>query len=531
MTTTLPIIPMPRSVVLGDGTFPLNAHTQVVCDEAVWPEGQYLAEYLSRAVGSAISLHTDAPRTENVIALRFAPYSPTLGKEGYRLTVAPGSVTIQAVDRAGVFYGIQTLRQLGTDLGACHIPCVEIEDSPRFGWRGAMLDVVRHFLPMEFVLKFIDLLALHKMNVLHLHLTDDQGWRLEIKKYPKLTSVGAIREKTLIGRALSNPADPNFDPKSQRFDDQPYGGYYTQEQAREIVAYAAARHITVVPEIEMPGHAQSAIAAYPELGCMDESVEVSPIWGIHDVLYKPTERTFAFLRDVFAEVMELFPSRYLHIGGDEAVKTQWRNSPECQALKRELGLADEEAMQSYFIGRMDEYIASQGRILVGWDEILEGGLSPGAVVMSWRGEEGGVEAAGLGHDVVMAPHRFTYFDYYQSEDRSAEPLAFPEFLPLSKVYAYEPIPSELAPDRAYHVLGAQCQLWSEYMPNARQVEYQAFPRLSALAEVTWSSREAKDYDGFLERLRTHMTRLQALGVNARPFENNEIFPGVETLGY
>ncbi len=432
---------------------------------------------------------------------------------------------IHAAARPGLFYGIQTLLQLlpasfcslaGAELGECSIPCVEIEDHPRFGWRGAMLDVARHFLTPQFILKFIDLLALHKMNVLHLHLTDDQGWRIEIKKYPRLTSVGAVREKTLVGRALANPADEGFDPASQRFDDRVHSGFYTQEQAREIVAYAAARHITVVPEIEMPGHAQAAVAAYPSLGCSDEPLEVSPRWGIHDALYLPTERTFEFLRDVLTEVMAVFPSPFIHVGGDEAVKTQWRNAPACQAIRRELGLPDEDAMQSYFIGRMGDFLTRQGRVLVGWDEILEGGLSPGAVVMSWRGEEGGVEAARQGHDVIMAPHRLTYFDYYQSEDRDAEPLAFREVLTLPMVYGYEPIPADLSPESVPHVLGAQCQLWSEYMPTAEQVEYMAFPRLCALSEVTWTSRGNKDYDGFLDRLHLHLARLDALRVNYRP---------------
>ncbi len=518
---------MPQKTTLRDGTFALNAHTQILCDEAALPEGRYLAEALRRAVGSTVPLNAALAHPAPAIALRLDRDCLALGDEGYRLTVSPDGIALHAAARPGLFYGIQTLWQLlppafyspgGMEVGECAVPCVEVEDRPRFRWRGAMLDVARHFLPPEFVLKFIDLLALHKMNVLHLHLTDDQGWRIEIKKYPRLTSIGGVRAKTLVGRALVNPADADFDPSSERFDGLAHGGFYTQEQAREIVAYAAARHVTVVPEIEMPGHAQAAIAAYPSLGCGDGPLEVSPRWGIHDALYKPSEATFGFLQDVLTEVMEVFPAPYVHVGGDEAIKTLWRTSEECQALRRDRGLPDEEALQSYFIGRMDDFLTQRGRTLVGWDEILEGGLSPGAVVMSWRGEEGGVEAARQGHDVVMAPHRFTYFDYYQSEDRDAEPLAFRELLTLDTVYGYEPIPADLAPDRARHVLGAQCQLWSEYMPSAAQVEYQAFPRLSALAEVTWSSREHKDYDGFLDRLGRHLKRLDALGVHYRPLE-------------
>ena len=427
--------------------------------------------------------------------------------EGYRLTIEPSGIEIRAAERAGLFYGVQTLLQLmpasvyspqGLENGAFDVACAEIEDAPRFSWRGAMLDVSRHFLPCEFVLKFIDLLALHKLNVLHLHLTDDQGWRIEIKKYPRLTSVGAVRSETVQGIAVSDPADAGFDPTSETLDGTPYGGFYTQEQARAIVAYAAARHITVVPEIEMPGHAQSAIAAYPFLGAGDEPLNVSPRWGIHDALYKPGERTFEFLQDVLAEVMEIFPSRFIHVGGDEAVKTQWQNSAEVQALIQELALQDEAGMQSYFIKQIDEWLTERGRVLIGWDEILEGGLAPGAVVMSWRGEQGGIDAARSGHDAVMAPYQFTYLDYYQSDDRGREPLAFPSTLPLETVYSYEPIPADLPDSLAGHILGAQCQLWSEYMPSPEQVEYQAFPRLSALAELAWSSREGKDYSEFLK---------------------------------
>ena len=384
-----------------------------------------------------------------------------------------------------------------------------------------MLDVSRHFLPKSFVLKFIDLLARHKMNILQLHLTDDQGWRIEIKKYPKLTEIGAWRTETLVGRALMNPSDAGFDPHSQRFDGVPCGGFYTQDDAREIVAYAAARHVTVVPEIEMPGHAQAAIAAYPFLGCTDAPLAVSPTWGIHDQNYKPSEQTFEFLRDVLAEVMDIFQSPYIHVGGDEAVKTLWRESAECQAIRRGLGLRDENALQSYFIGRMDEFISQSGRTLIGWDEILEGGLSPGAVVMSWRGEAGGMEAAALEHGVVMAPEQFTYLNFYQSSayqsgGGSTEPLAFHALLTLPTVYGYDPIPAAMPPAQERFVLGTQCQLWTEYMPNARQVEYQAFPRLCAFSEVAWTEKKNKNLADFMERLPKHLTRLDALDVHYRP---------------
>lgn len=512
MPNTPSIIPLPQKIAVTGNVFQIQPRTRISTDDAALPEAQLLAGLLRETLGAAPEIGEDAP--EAAIRLRLDPKLDPIGPEGYTLSVTPERVEIRASARAGLFYGIQTLRQMVETGGA--VPCAEIEDAPRFRWRGAMLDVSRHFLPKAFVLKFLDLLALHKMNTLQLHLTDDQGWRIEIRKYPKLTEIGSVRDRTLIGRALKDPADPDFDPSTEEFDGVRYGGFYTQDDAREIVAYAAARHITVVPEIEMPGHAQSAIAAYPELGCTDKPVEVSPRWGIHEALYKPDEPTFAFLRDVLTEIMDIFPSPYVHVGGDEAVKTQWRNSEECRAVKQSLGLSTEEELQAYFIGRMDEFLTEQGRTLVGWDEILEGGLSPGATVMSWRGEEGGTQAAAEGHDVVMAPERFTYFNHYQADARSAEPMAFRELLTLPTVYNYDPVPSAIAPDKAHHVLGTQCQFWTEYMPTTAQVEYQAFPRLSAFAEVAWTQPARKDYADFLTRLPALLARLDALGVHYRP---------------
>ncbi len=512
MPNTLSIIPLPQQMTVPGGVFQINPKMQIGADRDALPEAQFLADMLREATSTALEVREDAP--EAAIRLRLDPGLTALGGEGYTLIVTPEGIRLEAAARAGLFYGIQTLRQMAQAGGT--VPCAEITDMPRFAWRGAMLDVSRHFLPKAFVLKFIDLLALHKMNTLQLHLTDDQGWRIEIKKYPKLTEIGSVRDRTLIGRALKDPADPEFDPSIEEFDGVPYGGFYTQDDAREIVTYAAARHITVVPEIEMPGHAQSAIAAYPALGCTDKPVEVSPRWGIHEALYKPDEPTFAFLRDVLTEVMEIFPSPYVHVGGDEAVKTQWRANDECRDIRQSLGLTTEDELQAYFIGRMDEFLMQQGRILVGWDEILEGGLSPGATVMSWRGEEGGIEAAAAGHDVIMAPQQFTYFNFYQADARNAEPLAFRELLTLPAVYGYDPVPSAIAPNRAPHVLGTQCQLWTEYMPTTAQVEYQAFPRLSAFAEVAWTQPARKDYAEFLLRLPAMLAHLDALGVNYRP---------------
>jgi hexosaminidase len=363
-------------------------------------------------------------------------------------------------------------------------------------------------MPKEFVEKFIDLLALHKMNSFHWHLTDDQGWRIEIKKYPKLTEVGAWRKETLVGLL--------HDKKGPKFDGQPHGGFYTQEDIAEIVAYAKARHVNVVPEIEMPGHAQAAIAAYPELGCTGQKLEVFTTWGVDENIFSPRETSIQFLQDVLREVLGLFPSTYIHVGGDEARKTQWKASPEVQSRIKELGLKDEDEMQSYFVRRMDEFLTAQGRRLIGWDEILEGGLAPKATVMSWRGEKGGIAAARAGHDVVMAPTNYTYFDYYQSKNKAKEPLAIGGFLPLRAVYNYEPIPRELDADSAKHVLGTQGQIWTEYIAEPRQVEYMAYPRAAALAEAAWTPKSKKAYTPFLQRLAVHSKRLKALEVNYRP---------------
>jgi hexosaminidase len=372
-----------------------------------------------------------------------------------------------------------------------------------------MLDVARHFMPKEFVLKFIDLVAFHKMNSLHLHLTDDQGWRIEIKKYPRLTEVGAWRDETLVGHSSQKP---------HRFDGKRHGGFYSQDDIREIVDYAAQRYVTILPEIEMPGHAQSAIAAYPELGTTGRPLPVLTYWGVNPNIFNANEETIVFLQNVLTEVLDLFPSPFIHVGGDEAVKEQWERSPEAQARIAELGLEDEHELQSYFIKRMDSFLAERGRRLIGWDEILEGGLAPGATVMSWRGVKGGIEAAKAGHDVVMAPTTHTYLDYYQSRDKEKEPLAIGGFLPLEKVYSFHPIPRQLTKEEAKHVLGAQAQLWAEYIPNPEHMEYMAFPRMVALSECVWTPKEKKDFDDFKNRLKTHLQRLDVLDVNYRPLD-------------
>ena len=510
ISSTVSVIPMPNEIAVGTGEFKLNSDTVIAADSSQKSSAVLLRQMLAPATG--YSLRIVAGATGNAIELKCDRNSRDLGKEGYRLNVTAGKIVITACDKAGLFYGMQTLRQLlPVEIYETEkvrsvrwaVPCVVIEDSPRFGWRGAMLDPARYFIPKEYVLKFIDLLALHKMNSLHLHLTDDQGWRIEIKKYPLLTEVGAWREHSIVGHYNNRP---------RKYDDKRHGGFYTQDDIREIVAYAAERNINVVPEIEMPGHGQAAIAAYPYLGCLDRKLDVSVEWGVHSNIYNPEDRTIAFLQDVLVEVMELFPGKFIHVGGDEATKTQWEKSPKIQQRIKDLGLKDEHEMQSWFIKQMDEFLTSHGRRLIGWDEILEGGLAPNATVMSWRGEKGGITAAKAEHDVVMAPTTYTYFDYYQSRDKG-EPLAIGGFLPLGKVYGYDPISKQLSAEQAKYILGVQGQLWNEYLPTTEKLEYMAFPRLTALAEVGWTDPENKEYDEFLERLKVHMERFDVLDVN------------------
>jgi len=386
------------------------------------------------------------------------------------------------------------------------MPCLEIEDYPRFSWRGMHLDVGRHFMPKEFIKKYIDLIALHKMNTFHWHLTEDQGWRIEIKKYPRLTQIGAWRKETIAG---------HFSKKPMKFDGIAHGGFYSQDDIREIVEYAHRRYVTVVPEIEMPGHSQAAIVAYPELGNLSEKLPMRTYWGVDENILNADESTILFMQDILTEVLGLFDSEFIHIGGDEAPKKQWEQSTKAQARIKELGLKDEHELQSYFIKRMDTFLTSKGRRLIGWDEILEGGLAPGATVMSWRGEKGGITASKAGHDVVMATTDYTYFDYYQG-DPKMEPLAIGGYLPLQKVYSYNPIPAGMSKEQAKHILGAQGQVWTEYISTPKKAEYMAFPRACALSEVLWTPMEKKDYNNFIDRLDIHLKRLDILDVNFRP---------------
>lgn len=512
------VVPKPVKLEIGERTFNINGDTRILADTADAGAARtagYLASVLRPATGFPLSVQALADgETGNAIVLCLLQNADNLGKEGYRLDVTPSSITIAAPSDTGLFYGVQTLRQLmpaeilsATPAQGAEwtVPCVHIEDYPRFAWRGILVDVSRHFMPKEALKEFIDAMALQKMNSLQLHLTDDQGWRIEIRKYPKLTEVGAWREKTVVGHAGRKP---------WKFDGQRHGGFYTQDDIRELVAYAAQRHVRIVPEIEMPGHAQAAIASYPELGNTKEQLPVWPGFGINKNIFSPEENTILFLQHVLAEVVDLFPSLYIHVGGDEAVKDQWKKSRVAQERIETLGLEDEDELQSYFIRRMDAFLTERGRRLVGWDEILEGGLAEGATVMSWRGEEGGIKAANAGHDVVMAPNAYTYFDYYQG-DKKTEPLAIGGNLPLEKVYSFNPIPGGLEPDKEKHILGAQAQLWTEYIATPEHLEYMAFPRACALAEVVWSPQESRDYGDFRARLAPHLERLDALGVHYR----------------
>ena len=513
------VIPQPVRVARRPGEFRLTARTVIWSDAASVPVARQLGRYLEPATGFTFVVRTGGKPPANAITLRLTSALDSLGGEGYTVDVSRSGVALRASQPAGLFYAVQTLRQLlpaeifraapVADV-AWTIPAVAIADAPRFAWRGAHLDVGRHFMPKEFVRKYIDLLALHKLNTFHWHLTEDQGWRLQIRKYPRLTDVGAWRATTLIGRQSAQR-----DSTQWKFDGQPHGGFYTQDDAREIVAYAKARFITVVPEIEMPGHALAAIAAYPALGVTGDSAAVGTRWGVYSDILNADSTTVAFMQDVLTEVLEIFPGPYIHIGGDEADKAKWKVSPRIAARIQELGLKDENELQSWFIRQMDGFLTAHGRRMVGWDEILEGGLAPNATVMSWRGTNGGIAAARAGHDVIMAPNSYTYLDHYQSQNTATEPIAIGGFLPLDKVYSFDPMPAELEPEFAKHVIGAQAQVWTEYIEGPKKVEYMAFPRLTALAEAVWTPLARKDYADYRARLDVHLARLDALDVNYR----------------
>jgi len=446
------------------------------------------------------------------------PLDPDIdAPEGYTLSVSYDAIVISGKTAAGVFYGIQSLRQLlpsvieatNTTIDELTIPAVAIQDNPQYAYRGMHLDVGRHFFPIADIKKYIDAIALHKMNTFHWHLTEDQGWRIEIKKYPRLTEIGGFRKATAIGLAGTRNAPYTY-------NDIPYGGFYTQEEIKEVVAYAAARHITIIPEIELPGHSLAALAAYPQFGNTKGPYEVAKRWGIFKEIYAPTEETFTFLEDVLKEVMMLFPSTYIHIGGDEVLKDEWKKSAYAQEVIKREGLKNEHELQSYFIRRIEKFLNENGRTIIGWDEILEGGLAPNATVMSWRGVEGGIAAAKQHHPVIMTPGTHCYFDYYQvgEKDQDKEPLTGSKrHTSVEKVYSYEPTPESLTEKESSYILGAQGNVWTEYMPTWDLVEYNVLPRMTALSEVVWSSKKNRDWEDFHKRLQHIAKRYEALDYN------------------
>lgn len=510
------LIPKPAELVMARGSFiidnktelkvsPLNHQTKSVAE--------FLAGIIRNSASVPLPVSEGSKDSGNSIVL-VIDTAVSENSGGYILSVTGRSIFLKSPSAEGLFRGIQTIRQLLppqvesegglTGEAAAAVPACYITDAPRFSYRGLHLDVCRHFFTVDEVKRYLDIMALHKFNVFHWHLTDDQGWRIEIKKYPGLTVTGSQRKETLIGHGGRPPFT---------FDGTPHGGYYTQEQAREIVKYAADRYITVIPEIEMPGHAVAAIASYPWLSCTGNKLDVQTRWGVFDDVFCAGKDTvFAFLEDVLDEVIEIFTSEYIHVGGDECPKVRWENCSACQKRIKDEGLKDEHELQSWFITRMEKYLNAHGRQIIGWDEILEGGLAPEATVMSWRGVNGGIEAARLGHDAIMTPTGFAYLDYYQSEP-AGEPLSIGGYVPLEKVYSFEPVPAELTPDEQKHILGFQGNVWTEYIATISHLEYMAFPRAFAIAETGWTPALKKDFEEFLSRLEVQKQRYDLMKIN------------------
>ena len=505
--------PQPAKMELKEGSFEFDENTVFVANNEVQEKvSALLTDKFSAAAGFTPKISNTKPDS-NFVELK---ENPELGEEEYKLSVANNAVLVEASGLSGYLYALETIRQLlpvaiekeqAQTAEIWSIPNVEINDEPRYAWRGLMLDVSRHFFEKEYILETLDRMAMLKLNTFHWHLVDDQGWRIEIKKYPKLTEVGAWRV---------DQEDKHWNARSKNKPGQEatYGGFYTQEDIKEVVEYAESKGITVVPEIELPAHVMSAIAAYPELSCKGAPIAIPSggVWPITDIYCPGKESTFEFLENVFLEVMDLFPSKYIHVGGDEATKTEWKTCPHCQQRMKQEGLADVEELQSYFIRRMEQFLSSHDRILLGWDEILEGGLAPGATVMSWRGINGGWEASKQGHDVVMTPESPLYLNMYQG-DPDTEPLAQGGYNPLKKVYQFDPVVDSMSVDQKKHVLGAQANLWSEYIPNVSHSEYMLFPRLAAVSEMLWTPKEKKDWNRFSGNLEKLLSRFDAMGIN------------------
>lgn len=486
------VIPLPQEVNTSEGQpFKLSSATKVV-----YPEGNDLMTRNAEFLGDYLNLPVITSLSSNEKVIELALGLDNDNKEAYRLEVTENKVIITGASEAGVFYGIQTLRKsIPANNTKALLAPVTINDEPRFGYRGVMLDVARHFQPVSFIKKYIDLLAMHNINRFHWHLTEDQGWRIEIKQYPKLTELGSERKETVIGK------------NTGVYDGKPHGGFYTQKEIKEIVAYAQERYITTIPEIDIPGHMLAALKGYPEYGCTGGPYEVATTWGIFDdVLCAGNEETYTFLENILAEVMEMFPSEYIHIGGDEVPKVRWEECPKCQAKIKELGIKGDDKhkkehyLQSYLTARIEKFLNEHGRRMIGWDEILEGELAPNATVMSWRGMAGGIEAAQMGHDVIMTPNSFAYFDYYQSSFVDDEPFAIGGFLPVETVYSFDPTPESLTDEQKKHILGVQANMWTEYVATPEHVEYMLLPRMAAISEVQWTAAEKKDYNNFLKRL-------------------------------
>ena len=511
----LSIIPAPVSLTPHTGNFTFSTKTRIIVSP-LNSETRLSADLLAQLVNnpsgySPVISEGKKPVTGSVLMILD---NSIKNDEGYTLEVTPKGITVKAKTAVGLFYAVQTIRQLlpveveksalvhGIEVT---VPACTIADEPRFAYRGMHLDVGRHLFPVASIKRYIDMLALHKMNTFHWHLTEDQGWRIEIKKYPKLTEIGAYRKETVAGAQKKT---------NNTFDGKPYGGFYTQAEVREIVAYAGAKFITVLPEIEMPGHAIAALTSYPELSCTGGPFEVRKLWGVdEDVFCAGNEQVFTFLEDVLTEVMDLFPSKYIHIGGDECPKKRWEKCSKCQKRIKDEGLKNEFELQSYFIRRIEKFVSSKGRNIIGWDEILEGGLAPGATVMSWRGEEGGIEAAKSGHNVIMTPGKYTYFCYYQSENHEGQPLALGGYVPLELVYGYNPTPKELTTEEQKYILGLQGCLWSEQIQTPEILEFMAYPRTFAIAETGWTADNQKNFEDFVTRLKILNKRYDAIGIN------------------
>ena len=494
------VIPLPQEVTLTPkGAFVLTGATPIAYpegDEQLKKDAQFLSDYIADV--TALRLTTTSAKVKNAITLRLN--KKVQSKEGYVITVDKKGVVIEGATAAGVFYGVQTLRKsipVDKSLTEVTLPGVVLKDAPRFGYRGVMLDCARHYFPVKFVKQFIDLIAMHNMNVFHWHLTDDQGWRIEVKKYPGLAKIGSVREKTVLGH------------NSDVFDDTPYGGYYTQEEAREIVKYAADRFITVIPEIDMPGHMIAALAAYPDMGCTGGPYKVCPIWGVMpDVLCLGNEKTYQFCEDVLSEMMDIFPSEYIHLGGDETPNVRWKECPKCKALMAKENLTPGK-LQGYFTNRIEKFVNSKGRRIIGWDEILDGDINQSATIMSWRGTAPGARGAKMGHDVIMSPSSHVYFDYYQTrqgESQWEEPLLIGGNLPIERTYSLEPVPEGADAETASHIIGVQGNLWTEYIAGPSLAEYQVLPRMGALSEVQWRPQGQKDFENYKVR-QTKMLKL------------------------